>query len=135
MEMLQWLSVFFSHVEQFGELDESERRTEEYDTLVRHNRLLMFNMINQTTLLLDNRGCLYLDALTLCSSLQAMKYLSYLLYPMCMGGAVYALIFLRYKRSVFGCSMHNFHNVMTKVMPISLTNHLLLFLVLVGTRG
>lgn len=44
----------------FGELDESERRTEEYDTL-------------------------------------AMKYLSYLLYPMCMGGAVYALIFLRYK--------------------------------------
>uniref|UniRef100_A0A8C2WKK3 Lipid scramblase CLPTM1L n=1 Tax=Cyclopterus lumpus TaxID=8103 RepID=A0A8C2WKK3_CYCLU len=44
----------------FGKLDESERRTEEYDTL-------------------------------------AMKYLSYLLYPMCIGGAVYALIFLRYK--------------------------------------
>uniref|UniRef100_A0A7N6B1Z5 Lipid scramblase CLPTM1L n=1 Tax=Anabas testudineus TaxID=64144 RepID=A0A7N6B1Z5_ANATE len=39
---------------------ESERRTEEYDTL-------------------------------------AMKYLSYLLYPLCIGGAVYALIFLRYK--------------------------------------
>uniref|UniRef100_A0AAX7TKU1 Lipid scramblase CLPTM1L n=1 Tax=Astatotilapia calliptera TaxID=8154 RepID=A0AAX7TKU1_ASTCA len=45
---------------QFGKLDESERRTEEYDTL-------------------------------------AMKYLSYLLYPLCIGGAVYALIFLRYK--------------------------------------
>uniref|UniRef100_A0A672HND6 Lipid scramblase CLPTM1L n=1 Tax=Salarias fasciatus TaxID=181472 RepID=A0A672HND6_SALFA len=45
----------------FGKLDESERRTEEYDTL-------------------------------------AMKYLSYLLYPLCIGGAVYALIFLRYKR-------------------------------------
>ncbi|XP_068432428.1 lipid scramblase CLPTM1L [Clinocottus analis] len=44
----------------FGKLDESERRTEEYDTL-------------------------------------AMKYLSYLLYPMCIGGAVYALIVLRYK--------------------------------------
>ncbi|XP_068590474.1 lipid scramblase CLPTM1L [Cebidichthys violaceus] len=44
----------------FGKLDESERRTEEYDTL-------------------------------------AMKYLSYLLYPMCIGGAVYALIFQRYK--------------------------------------
>lgn len=44
----------------FGNLDESERRTEEYDTL-------------------------------------AMKYLSYLLYPLCIGGAVYALIFLRYK--------------------------------------
>uniref|UniRef100_A0A3Q4MT33 Lipid scramblase CLPTM1L n=1 Tax=Neolamprologus brichardi TaxID=32507 RepID=A0A3Q4MT33_NEOBR len=44
----------------FGKLDESERRTEEYDTL-------------------------------------AMKYLSYLLYPLCVGGAVYALIFLRYK--------------------------------------
>ncbi|KAM9340352.1 lipid scramblase CLPTM1L [Symphorus nematophorus] len=44
----------------FGTLDESERRTEEYDTL-------------------------------------AMKYLSYLLYPLCIGGAVYALIFLRYK--------------------------------------
>lgn len=44
----------------FGKLDESERRTEEYDTL-------------------------------------AMKYLSYLLYPLCIGGAVYALIFLRYK--------------------------------------
>ncbi len=29
---------FFSFsVEQFGKLDESERRTEEYDTLVRHN--------------------------------------------------------------------------------------------------
>uniref|UniRef100_A0A3Q2P5N5 Lipid scramblase CLPTM1L n=1 Tax=Fundulus heteroclitus TaxID=8078 RepID=A0A3Q2P5N5_FUNHE len=45
---------------QFGKLDESERRTEEYDTL-------------------------------------AMKYLSYLLYPLCIGGALYALIFLRYK--------------------------------------
>ncbi|KAM9386087.1 LOW QUALITY PROTEIN: lipid scramblase CLPTM1L-like [Pholidichthys leucotaenia] len=44
----------------FGKLDESEKRTEEYDTL-------------------------------------AMKYLSYLLYPLCIGGAVYALIFLRYK--------------------------------------
>ncbi|XP_029590787.1 lipid scramblase CLPTM1L [Salmo trutta] len=44
----------------FGKSDESERRTEEYDTL-------------------------------------AMKYLSYLLYPMCIGGAVYALVFLRYK--------------------------------------
>ncbi|XP_035537608.1 cleft lip and palate transmembrane protein 1-like protein [Morone saxatilis] len=44
----------------FGQLDESERRTEEYDTL-------------------------------------AMKYLSFLLYPLCIGGAVYALIFLRYK--------------------------------------
>ncbi|KAF0024516.1 hypothetical protein F2P81_023318 [Scophthalmus maximus] len=45
---------------EFGKLDESERRTEEYDTL-------------------------------------AMKYLSYLLYPLCIGGAVYALIYLRYK--------------------------------------
>uniref|UniRef100_A0A8C5G7Y7 Lipid scramblase CLPTM1L n=1 Tax=Gouania willdenowi TaxID=441366 RepID=A0A8C5G7Y7_GOUWI len=44
----------------FGKLDESERRTGEYDTL-------------------------------------AMKYLSYLLYPLCVGGAVYALIYLRYK--------------------------------------
>ncbi|XP_068603280.1 lipid scramblase CLPTM1L [Brachionichthys hirsutus] len=44
----------------FGKMDESERRTEEYDTL-------------------------------------AMKYLSYLLYPLCIGGAMYALIFLRYK--------------------------------------
>ncbi|XP_077405689.1 lipid scramblase CLPTM1L [Vanacampus margaritifer] len=44
----------------FGKLDESERRTGEYDT-------------------------------------QAMKYLSYLLYPLCLGGALYALIFLRYK--------------------------------------
>ncbi|XP_075995374.1 lipid scramblase CLPTM1L [Genypterus blacodes] len=44
----------------FGKMDESERRTEEYDTL-------------------------------------AMKYLSYLLYPLCIGGAVYALVFLRYK--------------------------------------
>ncbi|XP_020490388.1 lipid scramblase CLPTM1L [Labrus bergylta] len=44
----------------FGKLDESERRTGEYDTL-------------------------------------AMKYLSYLLYPLCIGGAVYALVFLRYK--------------------------------------
>ncbi|XP_061615998.1 lipid scramblase CLPTM1L isoform X3 [Phyllopteryx taeniolatus] len=45
---------------EFGKLDESERRTGEYDT-------------------------------------QAMKYLSYLLYPLCLGGALYALIFLRYK--------------------------------------
>ncbi|XP_034016932.1 cleft lip and palate transmembrane protein 1-like protein isoform X2 [Thalassophryne amazonica] len=44
----------------FGKSDESEKRTEEYDTL-------------------------------------AMKYLSYLLYPLCIGGAIYALIFLRYK--------------------------------------
>ncbi|KAI4817485.1 hypothetical protein KUCAC02_010882 [Chaenocephalus aceratus] len=44
----------------FGKMDESERRTEQYDTL-------------------------------------AMKYLSYLLYPLCIGGAVYALVFQRYK--------------------------------------
>ncbi|XP_060948171.1 lipid scramblase CLPTM1L [Limanda limanda] len=44
----------------FGKMDESERRTEEYDTL-------------------------------------AMKYLSYLLYPLCIGGAVYALVYQRYK--------------------------------------
>ncbi|XP_026886713.1 cleft lip and palate transmembrane protein 1-like protein isoform X2 [Electrophorus electricus] len=47
----------------FGKSDESERRTEEYDSL-------------------------------------AMKYLSYLLYPLCVGGAVYALVFVKYKRSV-----------------------------------
>uniref|UniRef100_A0A6Q2YD38 Lipid scramblase CLPTM1L n=1 Tax=Esox lucius TaxID=8010 RepID=A0A6Q2YD38_ESOLU len=44
----------------FGKSDESEKRTEAYDTL-------------------------------------AMKYLSYVLYPLCIGGAVYALVFLRYK--------------------------------------
>ncbi|KAG7458263.1 hypothetical protein MATL_G00236230 [Megalops atlanticus] len=44
----------------FGKSDESEKRTEEYDTL-------------------------------------AMKYLSYLLYPMCFGGAVYSLIYVKYK--------------------------------------
>ncbi|KAM6973066.1 lipid scramblase CLPTM1L [Aplochiton taeniatus] len=44
----------------FGKLDESERRTEQYDTL-------------------------------------AMQYLSYLLYPLCLGGAAYALVYLRYK--------------------------------------
>ncbi|KAJ8386809.1 hypothetical protein AAFF_G00166040 [Aldrovandia affinis] len=44
----------------FGKSDESERRTEEYDTL-------------------------------------AMKYLSYLLYPMCIGGAVYSLVYVKYK--------------------------------------
>ncbi|KAL7883753.1 hypothetical protein SRHO_G00014110 [Serrasalmus rhombeus] len=44
----------------FGKSDESEKRTEEYDSL-------------------------------------AMKYLSYLLYPLCVGGAVYALVFVKYK--------------------------------------
>ncbi|XP_046690195.1 cleft lip and palate transmembrane protein 1-like protein isoform X2 [Silurus meridionalis] len=44
----------------FGKSDESERRTEEYDSL-------------------------------------AMKYLSYLLYPLCLGGAIYALVFVKYK--------------------------------------
>ncbi|XP_060798621.1 lipid scramblase CLPTM1L isoform X1 [Neoarius graeffei] len=44
----------------FGKSDESERRTEEYDSL-------------------------------------AMKYLSYLLYPLCVGGAIYALVFVKYK--------------------------------------
>ncbi|XP_016099172.1 cleft lip and palate transmembrane protein 1-like protein [Sinocyclocheilus grahami] len=44
----------------FGKLDESEKRTEEYDTL-------------------------------------AMKYLSYLLYPLCITGAVYSLVFVKYK--------------------------------------
>lgn len=44
----------------FGKSDESERRTEEYDSL-------------------------------------AMKYLSYLLYPLCACGAVYALVFIKYK--------------------------------------
>ncbi|ROI69397.1 Cleft lip and palate transmembrane protein 1-like protein, partial [Anabarilius grahami] len=44
----------------FGKLDESEKRTEHYDTL-------------------------------------AMKYLSYLLYPLCVGGAVYSLVFVKYK--------------------------------------
>ncbi|XP_057684663.1 lipid scramblase CLPTM1L [Corythoichthys intestinalis] len=57
------IQVFWKGVKptfRFGKLDESERRTGEYDT-------------------------------------QAMKYLSYLLYPLCLGGALYALIFLRYK--------------------------------------
>ncbi|XP_066572080.1 lipid scramblase CLPTM1L [Amia ocellicauda] len=45
---------------QLGKSDESERRTEEYDT-------------------------------------QAMKYLSYLLYPLCIGGAVYSLLYVKYK--------------------------------------
>ncbi|XP_062846865.1 lipid scramblase CLPTM1L [Trichomycterus rosablanca] len=44
----------------FGKSDESEKRTEEYDSL-------------------------------------AMKYLSYLLYPLCVGGAIYALVFVKYK--------------------------------------
>ncbi|XP_017309672.1 lipid scramblase CLPTM1L isoform X1 [Ictalurus punctatus] len=44
----------------FGKSDESERRTEEYDSL-------------------------------------AMKYLSYVLYPLCLGGAIYALVFVKYK--------------------------------------
>ncbi|XP_030645269.1 lipid scramblase CLPTM1L [Chanos chanos] len=44
----------------FGKSDESERRTEEYDSL-------------------------------------AMKYLSYLLYPLCIGGAGYSLVFVKYK--------------------------------------
>ncbi|XP_060753257.1 lipid scramblase CLPTM1L isoform X2 [Tachysurus vachellii] len=44
----------------FGKSDESEKRTEKYDSL-------------------------------------AMKYLSYLLYPLCVGGAIYALVFVKYK--------------------------------------
>ncbi|XP_073188554.1 lipid scramblase CLPTM1L isoform X4 [Lepidochelys kempii] len=45
---------------QFGAYNESEKRTEEYDT-------------------------------------QAMKYLSYLLYPLCIGGAAYSLLNVKYK--------------------------------------
>lgn len=33
-------------------------------------------------------------------SLQAMRYLSYLLYPLCVGGAVYSLLNVKYKRWV-----------------------------------
>lgn len=32
------------------------------------------------------------------TSLQAMEYLSYLLYPLCVGGAVYSLLNIKYKR-------------------------------------
>lgn len=31
-------------------------------------------------------------------SRQAMRYLSYLLYPLCIGGAVYSLLNIKYKR-------------------------------------
>ncbi|KAM6375412.1 lipid scramblase CLPTM1L isoform 6-T8 [Alca torda] len=48
---------------QFGTYNDSEKKTEEYDT-------------------------------------QAMKYLSYLLYPLCIGGAGYSLLNVKYKRSV-----------------------------------
>ncbi|XP_048849068.1 cleft lip and palate transmembrane protein 1-like protein [Brienomyrus brachyistius] len=57
------IQVFWSGIKPcflFGKLDESEKRTEEYDA-------------------------------------QAMKYLSYLLYPLCIGGAAYALIYVKYK--------------------------------------
>lgn len=33
-----------------------------------------------------------------CCCLQAMKYLSYVLYPLCIGGAVYSLLNVKYKR-------------------------------------
>uniref|UniRef100_A0A8V0Y4M1 Lipid scramblase CLPTM1L n=1 Tax=Gallus gallus TaxID=9031 RepID=A0A8V0Y4M1_CHICK len=46
---------------QFGASNDSEKKTEEYDT-------------------------------------QAMKYLSYLLYPLCIGGAAYSLLNVKYKR-------------------------------------
>lgn len=38
------------------------------------------------------------DAVSAGCSSQAMKYLSYLLYPLCVGGAIYALVFVKYKR-------------------------------------
>ena len=37
----------------------------------------------------------------MCCVLQAMTYLSYVLYPLVLGGAVYSLLYVSHKRSVF----------------------------------
>ena len=37
----------------------------------------------------------------MCCMLQAMTYLSYVLYPLVLGGAVYSLLYVSHKRSVF----------------------------------
>ncbi|KAK7887225.1 hypothetical protein WMY93_026846 [Mugilogobius chulae] len=78
-----------------NKMDDEEKKTVEYDTQVHmlHPTSLFIRLVSGSLLLSSKTN----DFLLLFSFPQASRYLSYLVYPLCISGAIFSLAYLRQK--------------------------------------